>query len=94
MKLRVERVKNLKSAILQNKISEIGKSKEETRKSDLNADRKRFWLGKLASLENNQFNVSMPLRLIISISRIFSNLHGSMHFVIGKIKHCLLTSLR
>lgn len=63
MKIKVERVKNLKSAIVQNKISEIGKFSEVTREIDLNADRKRFWPGRLTSLNDDQFNDSMPLSL-------------------------------
>ena len=42
MRLRVERVKNLKSAIRQNRIAEIGKFSEEIRKIKLNADSKRI----------------------------------------------------
>lgn len=64
MPLRVERVQNLKSAIYQNKISEIGKFNEVTREIDLNADGKRLWLGRLISLGDDQFNDdSMPLPL-------------------------------
>lgn len=61
--LRVERVTNLKSAIYQNRISEIGKFTEVTREIDLNADQKRLWIGRLTSLKNDQFNDSRPLSL-------------------------------
>jgi hypothetical protein len=63
MPLRVERVTNLKSAIYQNRIAEIGKFNVVTREIDLNADGKRLWLGRLISLEEDQFNDSMPLSL-------------------------------
>lgn len=51
IKLRVERVKNLKSAIRQGRVSEIGMFNDELREIDLNADRKRFWLGRLESIQ-------------------------------------------
>jgi hypothetical protein len=61
MMLRVDRVTNLKSAIIQNRISDIGAFKEEKRKIDLNGDSKRLWLGRLQSLEASQYNDSMAL---------------------------------
>jgi hypothetical protein len=63
MKLKVDRVTNLKSAIIQNRISDIGAFKEEVRKIGLNGDRKRMWLAKLISLDNSMFNDSIPLSL-------------------------------
>lgn len=63
MKLKVERVAQLKSAIVQSRLPEIGAFREEIRSIDLNGDRKRFWLGKLVSLESNQFNDSVAVSL-------------------------------
>jgi hypothetical protein len=63
IRLDVERVTNLKSAIWQNKIAEIGKFKTVIREIDLNADRGRFWLGTMNSLSDDQFNDSVPLSL-------------------------------
>ncbi len=56
----VNRVKQLRSSILQNEISEIGKIKPHVREVDLNADNKRFWLGRLSKIDNST-NHSMPL---------------------------------
>jgi len=56
----VNRVKQLRSSIIQNEISEIGKIKPHVREVDLNADNKRFWLGQLSKIDNTR-NSSMPL---------------------------------
>ncbi len=53
----------LKMAIIQNKISEIGKIKPKIKQIDLNADRKRQWFGKLTGINDESFNDSMPLSL-------------------------------
>lgn len=53
----------LRSAIIQNKLSDIGKIKPITREVNLNADRKRQWLGILSGISNDQYNYSMPLSL-------------------------------
>ena len=53
----------LRSSIIQNKISNIGKIKPETREFNLNADRKRFWLGRIESMGDGMMNESMPLSL-------------------------------
>ncbi len=50
----------LRSSILQNEISEIGKIKPFVREVDLNADNKRFWLGQLTKIDNSK-NCSVPL---------------------------------
>ena len=55
----VNRVKQLRSSILQDQIDEIGKIKPEVRQVDLNADNKRFWVGQLYKVDNN-FNNSVP----------------------------------
>jgi hypothetical protein len=52
----------LKMAIIQNKISDIGKIKPKTKGIDLDADRKRQWFGKLTGIDDS-YNNSMPLSL-------------------------------
>jgi len=37
--------------------------KSETRKFNLNADRKRFWLGRIESMDDGKMNESMSLLL-------------------------------
>lgn len=61
-KFRVLRNSRLRSSILQDSISDIGKIKEFEREIDLNADRKRLWLGNLKTL-NSEMNESMPISL-------------------------------
>ena len=61
LKLKVMRSTRLRSSILQNKLSEIGKIKTITREINLNADRKRFWLGDIKSIEEKVCNESMPI---------------------------------
>ncbi|MDH3793726.1 MAG: hypothetical protein OER78_01470 [Nitrosopumilus sp.] len=57
----VKRNNRLRSAILQNRIKDIGKIKPETREFNLNADRKRFWLGRIESMDDGIMNESLPL---------------------------------
>ena len=52
----------LRSSILQNKIQDIGKIKTFEREVNLNADRKRFWLGNLSAI-NGESNDSTPISL-------------------------------
>jgi len=59
----VLRNNRLRSSILQDKISEIGKIKPKTREFNLNADRKRFWLGRIENMDDKIMNKSMPLSL-------------------------------
>lgn len=59
----VLRNNRLRSSILQDKIKEIGKIKPEIREFNLNADRKRFWLGRIESMDDNMMNESMSLSL-------------------------------
>lgn len=59
----VQRNTRLRSAIIQDKLSEIGKIKPITREVNLNADRKRFWLGRIESINQKSFNDSVPLSL-------------------------------
>jgi len=58
---KVLRTKKLASAIIQNKISDIGKIKQETREVNLNGDDKRFWLGRLENINDGKMNNSMSL---------------------------------
>jgi hypothetical protein len=62
-KYKVLRNSRLRSSILQDSISEIGKIQEFTREIDLNADRKRLWLGKLESVNSKVMNDSMPISM-------------------------------
>jgi len=62
-KFKVLRSGRLRSSILQNAISEIGKIKEVQREVNLNADRKRFWLDTIKSIDEKKMNESMPLSL-------------------------------
>jgi hypothetical protein len=59
----VLRNNRLRSSIIQNVISRIGVIKEETREVNLNADRKRFWLGRIESMDDEEKNESVPLSL-------------------------------
>lgn len=58
----VNRNTRLRSSILQNKISEVGKIKKISREINLNADSKRFWLQNLSKI-GLQKNNSMPISL-------------------------------
>ena len=60
---KVLRSNRLRSSILQNNIQDIGKIKPKIREFNLNADRKRFWLGRIESMNNRIMNESMPLPL-------------------------------
>lgn len=51
----------LRSSIIQNNLSEIGKIKPITREMNLNADRKRLWLGRINSINERELNESVPL---------------------------------
>jgi len=42
-------------------IDDIGRIKEETREVNLNGDDKRFWLGRLADINDNKKNDSTSL---------------------------------
>lgn len=63
MKIKLLRSARLRSSILQDNISEIGKIKEYEREVNLNADRKRFWLGTIKSIDDRIMNESIPLSL-------------------------------
>jgi hypothetical protein len=63
LKLQVTRSTRLRSSILRGHIQDIGKIEPKIRLVDLDADRKRFWLGKLQSVNNKLCNDSMPISL-------------------------------
>jgi len=62
-KLRILRNTRLRSSIIQNKISNIGKINLVIREMNLNADRKRFWPVRLESIDSKVCNDSMSLSL-------------------------------
>ncbi|OLD41006.1 MAG: DNA polymerase [Thaumarchaeota archaeon 13_1_40CM_2_39_4] len=62
-KIKLLRNTRLRTSILQDQISEIGKIKMMTRQINLNADRKRFWLGRIESIDQKYHNDSMPISL-------------------------------
>ena len=59
----MNRNSRLRSSIIQDRVSDIGKIKPITREFNLNADRKRFWLGRIESMDDGIMNESMPLFL-------------------------------
>ena len=63
MKIKLLRSARLRSSILQNNISEIGRIKEYEREVNLNADRKRLWLGTIKSTDDKIMNESVPLSM-------------------------------
>lgn len=62
-KFQVLRNSRLRSSIIQNKIQDIGKIKPLEREINLNADRKRFWLGRITSIDDRIMNDSVSLSL-------------------------------
>jgi hypothetical protein len=63
LKLQVTRSARLLSSIMRGRIEDIGKIKPMIRMIDLNADRKRFWLGTLMSVDERVCNDSVPISL-------------------------------
>ena len=61
-RFKVTRANRLRSSILSNKLSEIGKITEKTREINLNADKKRLWLESLTGI-NHKMNRSLPISL-------------------------------
>ena len=55
------RSNRLRSAILQNRIKDIGKIKSQVREFNLNADRKRSWLEWMESINDHTMNESVPI---------------------------------
>jgi len=62
-KFKIIRAGRLRASIWQNAISDIGKFKVIEREVNLNADRKRFWLGTIKSTDDKTMNESIPLSL-------------------------------
>ena len=62
-KIKILRNSRLRTSIIQNQISEIGKIKEVVKQVNLNADKKRLWLGKIESIDSKVMNDSMPISL-------------------------------
>ena len=60
---KVLRNNRLRSSIVQDKISEIGKIKTLTREFNPNADRKRFWLGRIENMGDRIMNESVPISM-------------------------------
>lgn len=60
---KINRNNRLRSSILTNNIGDIGKIEPVTREVNLNADRKRLWLGQIESVDQKKCNESMPLSL-------------------------------
>ena len=63
MKYVESRNTRLKTAINENRISDIGKIKPKVREINLNADRKRLWLGRIESIDSKVMNDSMPISM-------------------------------
>src|SRR2546428_741784 len=63
MKLKILRPKRLRSSILQDAVNDIGKFSEVERELNLNADKKRFWLGEIESIDSRIMNESIPISL-------------------------------
>jgi len=63
MKYAESRNTRLKTAINENRISDIGKFKLKVREINLNADRKRLWLGRIESIDSKTMNESMPISM-------------------------------
>lgn len=54
---------SLRECIVQNRIGDIGKIRPIRKHVNLNVDRKRFWLGRLESIEGRLCNDSVPISL-------------------------------
>lgn len=63
LKFKVLRSYRLRSSILQDKLSEIGKIKTFEKEVNLNADKKRFWLGEIESIDSRIMNESVSISL-------------------------------
>ena len=62
-KLRVLRNTRLRASVIQNRLQDIGVIRCITREIDLNADKKRFWLGTSKLVDDKFYNYSMPIHL-------------------------------
>jgi len=66
-KFKMLRSNRLRSSILSNNISEIGKITEKTREVNLNADKKRMWFESLTGI-NHKMNRSLPISLNLRLT--------------------------
>ena len=57
------RSSRLRSSILQDRLSDIGKIKTFEKEVNLNADMNRFWLGDIESIDSRIMNESVPISL-------------------------------
>jgi CRISPR/Cas system-associated protein Csm6 len=62
-RLNVLRNTRLRASIIQNTLVNIGVIRCITREIHLNADKKRFWLGTLKSVDDGLCNESMPISM-------------------------------
>jgi len=63
LKFKVLRSSRLRSSILQDRLSEIGRIKIFEKEVNLNADKKRFWLGEIKTIDSRIMNESIPISL-------------------------------
>ena len=63
MKYVESRNTRLKTAIIQGRISDIGKIRPIIREINLNADRKRWWQGKIEDVNSERMHDSMPISM-------------------------------
>ena len=57
------RSSRLRSSILQDRLSDIGKIKTFEKEVNLNADKKKFWLGEIESIDSKIMNDSVPISM-------------------------------
>lgn len=62
-RFKVKRNTKLRSAILQNRIQDIGRIKPVIRQMNLNADNKRLWLEEITNIKTKETNYSVPICL-------------------------------
>ena len=63
LKYKVLRSSRLRSSILQDRLEDIGKIKTFEKEVNLNADKKRFWLGEIKSIDSKIMNESLPISM-------------------------------
>ena len=63
LKFKVLRSSRLRFSILQDRLKDIGKIKTFEKEINLNADKKRFWLGEIESIDSKIMNESVPISM-------------------------------
>ena len=63
LKFKVLRNTRLRSSILFDTLSDIGKIKTVERQVNFNADKKRFWLGEIEGIDSKTMNDSIPVSM-------------------------------